>query len=50
MNMAYGPCIGMSRVARWERASKLGLNPPGDVGQLLRTGKVGGESLWDGRV
>lgn len=50
MNMVYGPCIGMSRVARWERASKLGLNPPGDVGQLLRTSKVGGESLWDGRV
>ncbi|KAL1822380.1 hypothetical protein ACET3Z_009158 [Daucus carota] len=50
MNMAYGPCIGMSRVARWERASKLGLNPPGDVGMLLKSGKVGGESLWDGRV
>lgn len=50
MNMAYGPCVGMTRIARWERASKLGMNPPSDVERLLRAGKVGGDSLWDGRV
>lgn len=50
MNMAYGPCMGMSRMARLERAKKLGMNPPADVERLLRSGKVQGDSLWDGRV
>ncbi|KAL8130347.1 hypothetical protein V2J09_019502 [Rumex salicifolius] len=50
MNMAYGPCLGMSRAARWERADRLGLNPPEDVKTLLTTGGVNGECLWDGRV
>ncbi|KAM7508591.1 hypothetical protein LguiA_019044 [Lonicera macranthoides] len=50
MNMAYGPCIGMSRLARWERASSLGMNPPNDVERLLRSAKVRSESLWDGHV
>ncbi|KAH1134038.1 hypothetical protein GYH30_012450 [Glycine max] len=27
LNMAYGPCLGMTRLARWERAQRLGLNP-----------------------
>ncbi|KAJ8547127.1 hypothetical protein K7X08_010713 [Anisodus acutangulus] len=50
MNMVYGPCLGMSRLDRWERAKKLGLNPPTDVERLLRSSKVQNESLWDGRV
>ncbi|KAK9144100.1 hypothetical protein Sjap_004003 [Stephania japonica] len=50
MNMAYGPCIGMSRLNRWERAHKLGLNPPEEVGLTLGKGKVGLQCLWDGRV
>lgn len=50
MNMAYGPCLGMSRLARWERAKNLGMNPPEDIGNLLKAGKVSGECLWDGRV
>ncbi|XP_043693946.1 DNA polymerase delta subunit 4 [Telopea speciosissima] len=50
MNMAYGPCIGMSRLDRWERANSLGLDPPKELGDLLRGGKVGVECLWDGRV
>jgi DNA polymerase delta subunit 4 len=24
----YGPCVGVSRLERWERANILGLNPP----------------------
>ena len=24
----YGPCIGVTRMERWERAAALGLNPP----------------------
>ncbi|KAK6926212.1 DNA polymerase delta, subunit 4 [Dillenia turbinata] len=50
MNMAYGPCLGMDRLARWERAQKLGLNPPKEVEALVREGKVGAMCLWDGRV
>ncbi|XP_030534962.1 uncharacterized protein LOC115744028 [Rhodamnia argentea] len=50
MNMAYGPCLGMTRLSRWERAQKLGLNPPNEVEILLKGGRVSSECLWDGRV
>lgn len=50
MNMVYGPCLGMNRLDRWERAKKLGMNPPADVERLLRSNKVRNECLWDGRV
>jgi len=50
MNMAYGPCIGMSRLERWNRAYKLGLNPPKEVEDLLKADKANTECLWDGRV
>ncbi|CAI0567644.1 unnamed protein product [Linum tenue] len=50
MNMAYGPCIGMTRLARWERAQRLGLDPPGEVRSLLDSGKAQTKSLWDDRV
>ncbi|PHT78288.1 DNA polymerase delta subunit 4 [Capsicum annuum] len=47
---AYGPCLGLSRLDRWERAKNLGLNPPRDVEPILRSSKVRNECLWDGRV
>ncbi|KAK4798052.1 hypothetical protein SAY86_030378 [Trapa natans] len=50
MNMAYGPCLGMSRRARWERALKLGLSPPQEIESILKRGKVGSECLWEGHV
>ncbi|XP_057417822.1 uncharacterized protein LOC130712019 [Lotus japonicus] len=50
LNMAYGPCIGMPRLARWERAQKLGLNPPQEIERLLKSGKVQAESLWNGCI
>ncbi|XP_027347836.1 uncharacterized protein LOC113859222 [Abrus precatorius] len=50
LNMAYGPCVGMTRLERWERARKLGLNPPQEIERLLTSGKVQTESLWDGRI
>lgn len=50
MNMAYGPCLGMSRRARWERAQRLGLNPPIGFEGLLRAEKVRSECWWDGRI
>ncbi|KAA8540153.1 hypothetical protein F0562_026845 [Nyssa sinensis] len=50
MNMVYGPCLGMSRLARWERANSMGLDPPEDVERLLKGAKASSECLWDGRV
>ncbi|KAI1364929.1 DNA polymerase delta, subunit 4-domain-containing protein [Xylaria arbuscula] len=31
----YGPCVGVSRLKRWQRADKLGLNPPVEVLAVL---------------
>ncbi|KAL3837933.1 hypothetical protein ACJIZ3_022524 [Penstemon smallii] len=50
MNMAYGPCLGMTRLDRWKRANALGLNPPRELETMLRAGKVNSDCLWDGRV
>lgn len=50
MNMAYGPCLGMTRLARWDRAQRLGLNPPKEIENLLIKGKVQADCLWDGCV
>ncbi|KAL6972262.1 hypothetical protein U1Q18_031950 [Sarracenia purpurea var. burkii] len=50
MNMVYGPCLGMSRLARWERAHILGLNPPKEVELLLTEADARSDCLWDGRV
>ncbi|XP_061370488.1 uncharacterized protein LOC133313170 [Gastrolobium bilobum] len=48
MNMIYGPCVGLTRLARWERAHEMGLNPPYQVENLLKsvTVKVKSECLW----
>lgn len=35
MTMRYGPCVGISRKARWNRAEKFGLNPPQNVIDIL---------------
>jgi DNA polymerase delta subunit 4 len=50
MNMAYGPCLGITRLERFERSRRLGLNPPMHVKNLLE--RVGGnpDALWEGRV
>lgn len=50
MNMAYGPCLGMTRLGRWERALRLGMNPPDEIDKLLKTEKVKQDCLWQGRV
>ncbi|KAI1337664.1 DNA polymerase delta, subunit 4-domain-containing protein [Xylariaceae sp. FL0016] len=31
----YGPCVGISRAKRWQRADRLGLNPPVEVMAVL---------------
>ncbi|XP_038990696.1 DNA polymerase delta subunit 4-like [Hibiscus syriacus] len=50
MNMAYGPCLGITRVARWERAQRLGLDPPKEIQYLLKGGNVKLECLLDESV
>ncbi|XWS64996.1 hypothetical protein CRYUN_Cryun05aG0052800 [Craigia yunnanensis] len=50
MNMAYGPCLGITRLARLERAQRLGLSPSKEIENLLKGGKVKLECLFDGRV
>lgn len=50
MNMKYGPCIGMTRLERWERANKFGLNPPKDVEILLKSGLVDTQCCWNPKL
>ncbi|KZP01508.1 hypothetical protein CALVIDRAFT_559322 [Calocera viscosa TUFC12733] len=37
LSYEYGPCIGMSRLERWERAEAMGLEPPPEVREILLT-------------
>jgi DNA polymerase delta subunit 4 len=49
----YGPCTGLSRLQRWERAAKLGLDPPMEIGRLLSQLPADDKkaaNLWAGRV
>ncbi|RYO98154.1 hypothetical protein DL763_002395 [Monosporascus cannonballus] len=38
----YGPCVGISRIKRWQRAQRLGLNPPLEVLAVLLKGEKKG--------
>lgn len=47
MNSKYGPCVGITRSERWDRANALGLNPPKNVKRLLLKGGAELENnLW----
>ncbi|KAI8331855.1 DNA polymerase delta, subunit 4-domain-containing protein [Chlamydoabsidia padenii] len=35
LNYNFGPCIGLSRLERWDRAAALGLEPPQYIRKLL---------------
>ncbi|TFK29576.1 hypothetical protein FA15DRAFT_663715 [Coprinopsis marcescibilis] len=37
LNYDYGPCVGITRLKRWERANALGLNPPSEIYDILNT-------------
>ena len=52
LNSKYGPCIGMTRMERWERAHNLGLCPPEDIRTLLTTKDIirKEDCLWEGRI
>jgi DNA polymerase delta subunit 4 len=36
MILKYGPCVGITRSVRWERAKQLGLDPPERVNEILK--------------
>ena len=40
---AYGPCVGLTRAERWERAERLGRNPPQRVREMLAALPKGSE-------
>ncbi|KAG2487430.1 hypothetical protein HYH03_013997 [Edaphochlamys debaryana] len=50
----YGPCAGMTRLERWERASKFSLDPPQEVKNIIM--EAGGpgcaldRDLWHDRI
>ncbi|BBN00319.1 DNA polymerase delta subunit 4 [Marchantia polymorpha subsp. ruderalis] len=50
MNMAYGPCLGITRMERWERATRLGLSPPSNVRDMIVNLEASQDCLWEGRV
>ncbi|XP_030041592.1 DNA polymerase delta subunit 4 [Microcaecilia unicolor] len=35
LNWHFGPCTGITRLQRWERAMELGLEPPTSIRELL---------------
>ncbi len=37
LDQSFGPCVGLSRAARWERARALGLSPPAEVFAALES-------------
>ncbi|KAK9904072.1 hypothetical protein WJX75_003766 [Coccomyxa subellipsoidea] len=51
--MKYGPCTGLTRLARWHRAEKLGLHPPPEIKQILEglpDNHALQNNVWHGRV
>ncbi|KQJ91079.1 uncharacterized protein LOC100836085 [Brachypodium distachyon] len=59
MDMKFGPCIGVNRLQRWERASAMGLQPPSHLRDLLahsasmnnhNNGSPSPECLWEGKI
>ncbi|GLJ17875.1 hypothetical protein SUGI_0312680 [Cryptomeria japonica] len=50
LDMRYGPCLGLSRMERWQRAVQLGLSPSQDVKDLLDRAGGMSDCVWEGRV
>ncbi|KAM3623670.1 uncharacterized protein V6R79_014085 [Siganus canaliculatus] len=49
LDWRFGPCTGISRLQRWERAKLHGLNPPEEIRDLLTqtlTDPEYNQSLW----
>ncbi|GBC00473.1 hypothetical protein RclHR1_03870013 [Rhizophagus clarus] len=53
LNYKFGPCIGLTRLERWERAHRLGLNPPEEVRNALTSEAINpelNECVFYGRI
>ncbi|KAJ7068695.1 DNA polymerase delta, subunit 4-domain-containing protein [Mycena amicta] len=52
MSYEYGPCIGLTRLERWKRATALGLSPPIEVHDILLSnqGNEYAQSVLHGQV
>jgi len=53
LSYEYGPCAGVNRLERWNRADALGLEPPVEVRDVLLSKEGEGENaknVFDGRV
>lgn len=57
LSSKYGPCVGISRLERWERAEKYGKKPPAEVKKLLTDSALVDamgtdltENLWYGQI
>ncbi|ELV09516.1 DNA polymerase delta subunit 4 [Tupaia chinensis] len=37
LDWQYGPCTGITRLQRWHRAEQMGLEPPVEVHQVLKS-------------
>ncbi|NXK68685.1 DPOD4 polymerase, partial [Sylvietta virens] len=52
LSWEYGPCTGITRLQRWERAQELGLSPPGAIRDALLEHRdnpdVTYRWVWDG--
>ena len=48
LDARYGPCLGMTRLERWERAQANGLNPPAEIKALVQgsSDPARKENLW----
>ena len=47
----FGPCLGITRMERWERAQRLGKKPPAEVKALLEENHERYQkSIWEGRT
>ncbi|XXQ32962.1 DNA polymerase delta subunit 4 [Plasmodiophora brassicae] len=49
MDPKYGPCIGLTRQQRWQRAKDFGLDPPQLILDILKSPdhNVPSHSLWE---
>mmetsp|Transcript_29388 Transcript_29388/g.78975 ORF Transcript_29388/g.78975 Transcript_29388/m.78975 type:complete len:122 (+) Transcript_29388:67-432(+) len=50
LNQMFGPCVGLDRNERWERAKALGLDPPHIIKEALATPGVNAQSVLSQRL
>ncbi|KAF7302081.1 hypothetical protein MIND_00774800 [Mycena indigotica] len=52
LSYQYGPCIGITRLDRWERAQAMGLSPPREIYDILVSKQADdyAQSVFHGKV